>query len=399
MNKKFVIAATVFVDVLGMGIVIPTLPYYVESFGVSPFVVTMLFGVFALCSFFSAPLLGSLSDRIGRRPVMMISILSTALGWLVFASAQSVWLLFLGRMIDGAAAGNFSTAQSYLVDIAKDEKERTKNLGVIGAIFGIALVIGPALGGVLSYVSPTFPFWCVGALASLNLINTYFNLPESHLNRTSTEHFSLNPFLPILRTIKNRKVRVGLFIWFIFGLSISIHQAVFALYIGKVFNFGAFVAGVFMTGSGVLLSLNQGLLLPHFWLKKFKERDLELLMMGMFAIGFGLMTTSLLGILITGLVLLTFSQSILRVVLTSQLVALGPHDRRGELLGAMTSVMSLAMIVGPLIAGALFVSHEKWPYLIAAGLALLGLLILFFKRKQLNKFTAETVVQSDQTAL
>jgi len=398
MNKKFVIVATVFIDVLGMGIVIPTLPFYVQSFGVSAFTVTLLFGIFAFCSFFSAPLLGALSDRIGRRPVILISICSTALGWLVFASAQSIWLLFLGRMIDGAAAGNFSTAQSYLVDIARDEKERTKNLGVIGASFGIALVIGPALGGVLSYVSPTFPFWCVGILATLNLVNAYFNLPESHLNRKSEGRFSLNPFLPIMRTIKDHKIRIGLMIWFLFGLAIAIYQSIFTLYLGKVFNFGAFAAGLFMTGSGIVLSINQGWLLPKFWLKKFKERDLEILMLILFVIGFGLMSTSLLGMLIAGLVCLTFSQSILRVVITSQLVALA-NDRRGELLGAMMSVMSLAMIVGPLIAGALFVSHEKWPFLISAGLGLVALIILYCNRRRLNKFAAQTVVQNDQTAL
>jgi len=398
MNKKFVIIATVFIDVLGMGIIIPTLPFYVESFGVSPFVVTLLFGIFAFFSFFSAPFLGSLSDKIGRRPIMIVSILSTAIGWLVFASAKSIWFLFLGRMIDGLAAGNFSTAQSYLTDIAKDEAERTKNLGMIGAVFGIAFVVGPALGGLLSRVSPTFPFWCVGVLAMLNVVNAYFNLPESHLNKQVDRKISLNPLTPILRIFKNKKLLPGFSVWFLFGLAVAIQQSVFALYLGKVFSLGAFAAGLFMTGVGVIIILNQGFLLSRFWLKKFKERDLEIFMMAIFVVGFFLLSTSILGVFIAGLIGLTFGQSILRVVLTSQVVG-NSLDRKGEVLGAMASMMSLAMIVGPLLAGALFVTHVKWPFIISSILSLVALFILYYNRRVLNKFAPEVETLNDQTII
>ena len=122
MSRKFIILMTVLIDVLGIGIIIPVLPFYVESFGASAFIVTLLFAVFSFFSFFSAPLLGAWSDRIGRRPVLIISIFSTALGWVVFALSTNIFWLFIGRIIDGLAAGNFPIAQSYLVDIAKDEK-------------------------------------------------------------------------------------------------------------------------------------------------------------------------------------------------------------------------------------------------------------------------------------
>src|SRR5579862_3732043 len=157
-REKLIIVFTVFVDVIGFGIVIPILPFYVSSFGASPVTITMMFASFSLCAFLSSPFLGALSDRIGRRPVLLISILSTAIGWIVFASANSIVFLFLGRIIDGCAAGNFTTAQSYLVDISRDEKERSANLGIIGATFGIAFIVGPLMGGVLSKVSHAFPF-------------------------------------------------------------------------------------------------------------------------------------------------------------------------------------------------------------------------------------------------
>lgn len=398
MNKKFIIVSTVFVDVLGMGIIIPTLPFYVQSFGVSAFTVTLLFCVFAFFSFFSAPVLGALSDRIGRRPVMILSICSSALGWLVFASATNIWFLFLGRIIDGLAAGNFSTAQSYLTDIAKDEKERTKNLGLIGAVFGVAFVLGPGIGGLLSRVSPTFPFWCVGIMASLNALNAGLNLPESHLHRDNQIKFSLNPFGPMMRVLKDKKILPGFVVWFLFGLAVSIQQAVFALYLGKVFSLGAFAAGLFMTGVGVIMILNQGFLLSKFWLKKFKERDLELFMMGIFAIGFFLMSSSVLGIFITGMVGLVFGQSILRVVITSQVVG-GSQGRKGEILGAMASVMSLSMIIGPLVAGTLFVSHVKWPFIISGVLGVVALAILYYNRRQLKDFDQKVTAQNDQTII
>lgn len=399
MSKKFVILATVFVDVLGMGIIIPTLPFYVESFGVSAFTVTLLFCVFAFFSFFSAPVLGSLSDKYGRRPVMIASICSTAIGWLVFASASHLWLLFLGRTIDGLAAGNFSTAQSIMADIAKDEKERTKNLGLIGAVFGIAFIVGPALGGLLSRISPTFPFWVVGAMASFNVVNAFFNLPETHVHRKMESKVSLNPFMPIIRIMRDKTILPRFAVWFLFGIAVSVQQAVFALYLGKVFSLGAFASGLFLTGVGVIITLNQGFLLSKFWLKRFKESKLELLMTGIFAVGFTLMSTSVLGIFIAGLIGVTFGQSVLRVVLTSQIVGTA-HERRGEVLGAMTSAMSLAMIVGPFMAGALFVSHVKWPFLISGGLSVVSFFILALSRKAPGKVVPVIEVPpNDQTLI
>src|SRR3972149_6379611 len=158
-KEKLTVLFTVLVDVLGFGIVIPILPFYVTSFGASAFTVTLLFSSFALFAFVSSPFLGALSDKIGRRPVLIFSIASTAIGWFVFAAADSIVLLFIGRIIDGAAAGNFTVAQSALVDISTDEKDRAANLGLIGASFGIGFMLGPLIGGVLSTVSLSCRFW------------------------------------------------------------------------------------------------------------------------------------------------------------------------------------------------------------------------------------------------
>jgi multidrug resistance protein len=191
-KEKLIILFTVFVDVLGIGIVIPILPFYVQEFGSSPTTVTFLFSTFSLFAFLSSPWLGALSDRIGRRPVMIGSIISTAIGWFVFAGATTIHMLFIGRIIDGIAAGNLSIAQSTLVDIAKDEKERTQNLGIMGAAFGVGFMVGPFIGGLLSTFSHSAPFWFTGGLALVNAVVAYFVLPETHHDLNTEGRLSAN---------------------------------------------------------------------------------------------------------------------------------------------------------------------------------------------------------------
>ncbi len=191
-KTKLLILLTVFIDVIGIGIVIPILPFYVEKFSSSPILITSLFAVYALFSFFSSPVIGALSDKFGRRPLLIISVFSTAVGWFIFAGAPTIFFLFLGRIIDGIMAGNFPIAQSYLSDIAKDDKERTTNLGLIGAVFGIGFIIGPLIGGFLGQFGHSIPFWFVGSLALFNGILALFTLPETHHVR-STAKVSINP--------------------------------------------------------------------------------------------------------------------------------------------------------------------------------------------------------------
>lgn len=387
MSKKAVVLFTVFIDVLGIGVVVPVLPFYVESFGVSAFVVSMLFATYSLFSFFSAPFLGALSDKIGRRPILITSITSTAIGWLIFAAARSVPFLFLGRIIDGLAAGNISTAQSYLVDLSKDEKERSTNIGQIGAIFGIAFIIGPTIGGLLGHFSPSLPFWFVGFLATINAILAYFNLPETHHKRNLAEKININPFKPIFSAFSDKKLLPGFIAFFLFGVAVSIQQSTFALYLDKVFNYGTFVSGMFMTFFGLVLAINQGLLLKRFWLKHFGEPQLELIMLLVLCTGFFLMSTPYLYIFIIGLIGLIFGQSVLRVVMSSQIVG-ASQQKQGQTLGIMSSIMSLAMIVGPTIGGSLFLVRANFPY-IASGLVVFSaFVIVYCNRRKLNKFVS-----------
>ncbi len=362
---------TVLIDVLGLGIIVPVLPFYVESFGASAITLTMLFSVYALFSFVSGPFLGALSDRIGRRPILIVSICSTAVGWFVFASAHAIWVLFLGRIIDGMAAGNLPITQSYLVDIARNDRERTTNLGIIGAVFGVGFIIGPAVGGALSSISHPLPFFFVGVLATLNVIGALLFLPESLKQMDRDKKMALNPFSPLVNAVRDKPLRSRYVAWFFFGLAFSGMQSIFALYMGKVFAFTVAMVGTIYTGMGIVIFLNQTFLLRIFWLRFFRESSMEVWGFLSNAAGLALLMVPSLSFLVSGIVLYVFSQSLLRVTVASRAAGIAGNRRRGEVLGIMTSVLSAAMIAGPLLAGSLFDVRPFLPFA-ACSLALVA---------------------------
>src|SRR3989440_6544883 len=179
-SPLLVIFVTVFIDLVGFGIVIPVLPYYAEGtkFGATPSQVGLLFASYSIMQLIFAPVLGRLSDKHGRRPVLLASLLGTALGFFILGFATTLWMLFLGRIIDGVSGGNISTAQAYIADVTTKEN-RAKGMGLIGAAFGLGFVFGPAIGGILSRWGINVPFMFAGGLAFANAILLYFTLPET----------------------------------------------------------------------------------------------------------------------------------------------------------------------------------------------------------------------------
>lgn len=376
-KEKLTIIITILIDVIGFSIIIPVLPFYVTSFGASALTMALLFSVFSLCSFFSAPLLGSLSDRIGRRPVMIISIASSVVGWYLFAFANSLAWLFAGRIIDGLAAGNLPTAQSYLSDLAKDKKERTQNMGLFGAAFGLGFLIGPFIGAVLSSYSHSLPFLAVAILSTINLISAIFFLPETksreHRNK---EKMSLNPFAPIISAFKDSKLKTRHLIWFLFNLAATLQQTIFALYLFDQFGLTAAFVGYIMTFMGLVMIVNQGFLMQRVWLKYFKESSLEMIFTLIFALSYALMAVPNVFVLLLSLLPMIIGQSLLRVIMSSRASGIAGHQRRGEVLGIMSSIQSTAAIIGPLIAGLIYSKARPLPFLLA-GAIMLSVFIIF----------------------
>lgn len=392
-KEKLIIIFTVLVDVIGFGIVIPILPFYVTGFGASATIVTLLFASFSFFAFFSSPLLGAISDRIGRRPVLILSITSTAIGWFVFAGATSIPILFLGRIIDGAAAGNFSIAQSYLVDISESEEDRTVNLGLIGAMFGIGFMLGPIIGGALATISHATPFWFAGGLATLNAITAYFFLPETNKRRNTERRLNLNPLAPLQRAVRDFELRPLYVTWVMFGLANVTSQTVFSLFVSKNFGFNAFVTGLTFTAMGIIVAINQAVLLKRFWLRRFNEAALEKIMLWALIIGVTLFVTRSLYLFILATLFIGTGQSVLRVVLTSQVAGAADPQAKGEKLGMLSSLMSMCMVIGPVVSGPLFEINDTFPYYLAGIYLVVGLLISMRYERNAERPAGKTPVQ------
>lgn len=380
-REKIIIILTVLVDVIGVGIVIPVMPYFVQSLGASALSITLLFAVFSACAFFSAPLLGTLSDKYGRRPALIVSLASTAVGWFVFAGATSVLMLFIGRIIDGMAAGNFSIAQSYMADIAKSNKERAESMGLIGAVFGIGFIIGPGIGALLSHISIALPFYGVGVLALLNTIAAYFFLPETNKNPAKDRKISIHPLTPLKKAYEDRALRSRYFVLFLFGLAFAAQQSIFALYTSDVFKFTASITGYMMTAVGVITAINQGYLLKNFWLKKYSENVLEIWPLLFIGFGFILMSIASIYMFILGLLIMIFGQSVTRAIMSSRITGFADPSKKGEVAGIMASIMTLGMVIGPLIVGFLYSYNTHLPFISSGLIMIFAFAIMFASRK------------------
>lgn len=389
LKEKAIIIFTVAIDVLGLGIIIPVLPTYVESFGFTAFNVTTLFSIYSFFSFLSAPFLGALSDKIGRRPVFIASIASTSLGWFVFALGKSFPILVLGRIIDGLAAGNFSIAQSAISDLSKDSKERASNLGLLGMIFGFGFILGPFFGGLLSVITYSAPFIFVGILALINTILAILFLPETNKNIDKSKKLKWNPFAPLIMAVKNKNLRKLYLVTFLFNLTAVAGNSVFALYLAEVYKFDAFTAGLFFTVVGIILALNQGFLVRKFWLIKFTENTLIPAMLVLFFVGSLIISVPIIGLFVLGMVITALGQSTLGVALTSKIVGVADVKERGQATGIISSVGSLATIIAPILAGALFQIKPNLPYLTGAVLTLIALFIIKQHKQTAHKNKAE----------
>jgi len=373
----------VLVDVLGFTIVIPLLPFYAEKFGASPLVATTLVSVYAVCSLISTPIIGKLSDQYGRKPLLMISQTGTCLGFIMLAVSSQLWMVFVGRILDGFTAGNLSIAQAYISDHTKPEN-RAKAFGVIGIAFGIGFMFGPAMGGALgNNYGLHVPFLVAAGLSAFSITCTYMLLPKEAPTgklqaegpagrrpgafdwRTYAEYFGR----PELRALYIQ--------FFLFSFAFSLFFSGFALFAehNPDLKWGPDEVGYLFAYSGLLGILMQGGLLGRL-VKKFGE--LRLTIVGFIA---AMATYTLIGFSRTAFMLVvastisTFGHGILRPVLTSRLTqAVGRHEQ-GVVLGISGSLGSVAMALAPPTGGLMLDNHWGLVWaLIPAGVSLLGLL-------------------------
>ncbi len=385
MDKKrlFSILLVVFIDLLGFSLILPLLPYYAETFNASEFVTGLLIAVYALMQLIGAPILGRLSDRYGRRPILLISVFGTFIGFLLFGFATTLWMLFAARILDGITGGNLSVAQAYISDVT-DAKNRAKGLGLIGAAFGFGFIIGPVTGGILSQYGYNVPAFVAAGLALINFILIYTWLPES-LTKEKRENLGEQKkpsvTLDALVTALKRPFTGSLLITrFFFSLAFAIFQTIFSLYALAKFNLSARDTGFVLTYVGVLSVFVQGFLIGRLT-NRFREDHL-------ITVAVALMAVSLLGWALAPsvfwlLVVLTptsISGGILNTLLSSTLTkTVAPQDI-GGILGLSASVESSTRIIAPILGGALLEKVGTWSPGAFGAIVMIGVTVYVFTK-------------------
>jgi MFS transporter, DHA1 family, tetracycline resistance protein len=350
---------TVFIDVLGFGIVIPVLPIYAEHFGASPLEIGGIVGIFSLMQFLLAPFWGRLSDRFGRRPMLLAGMVGTVAGYLLMGFAGSVLALFVARLVAGAAGANIGVAHAYLADLSTPET-RARAMGLLGAAFGMGLVFGPALGGLASerYGYPA-PMFMAAGLGVVNLVFVAMFLPESHRGSAPAPHAGL--LRGLADHVRGRQYAWSLAAYFSVITGFSMLTTIFALYVLHRFGLGLAQTGAIFAGMGLLGAVVQGGLTGRL-VKRFGEA-------GLARTGTVLMAAGLAGLAVAGSVptmvamafLAGLGNSLLMPSLTSLASRAADPEWQGRALGVLQSGGSLARFLGPMAAGTLLALETTSP--------------------------------------
>ena len=244
-----VIFLTVFVNLVGFGIIIPLLPFYAETFGASPVVIGMLFAAFSLAQLIAAPVLGVLSDRFGRRPVLIFSLIGTVVSFAMLAVAQSLTMLFAARVIDGLSGGNITIARAYIADVTEND-ERTRAYGFLGAAFGLGFIVGPGLAGLFAHISYTAPIWAAAAVTVLATALAWLWLPET-VHRSGAAA-GMSPWRALRDVMGRPHLRPLLIADFVYWCSFAVCTTTFALFASRRFGFDVVHTGYVLAAFGVL---------------------------------------------------------------------------------------------------------------------------------------------------
>ena len=400
MNNKrlFSIIFVVFIDLLGFSLILPLLPYYAEKYGATEFVTGLLVASYALMQLIGAPLLGRLSDRYGRRPILLASVFGTFVGFLLLGFADPIGsalakafdpqaanlfvlgILFLSRMIDGLTGGNLSVAQAYISDVT-DAQSRSRGLGMIGAAFGLGFIIGPATGGLLSQWGYAVPAFAASALSFSNLMLIFFWLPESLTAEKRAQMSEKRPAVTLgalLAALRRPFTGSLLTTRFFFGLAFAIFQTIFSLYALNKFNLQARDTGLILAYVGLLSVFVQGFLIGRLT-QRFQEDKLILfsgVLMAISLVGWAL-TPSVFWLLVV-LAPTAISGGILNTLLSSTLTKSVQPQEIGGILGFSASIESSTRILAPILGGYLLQSFGTWSPGAFGAVVMAGLSVYIF---------------------
>ncbi len=355
-KRLLTVFLVVFVNLLGFSIILPLLPFYAESFGASPTVVGLLVAIYAAAQMVSAPVMGRLSDRYGRRPLLLVSVFGSVIGFVILGLAQTLLVLFLARLFDGITGGSISIAQAYITDIT-DEKNRSRGLGLIGAAFGLGFILGPALGGILSQWGYAVPAFAAAGISLINFFMILFWLPESLTEEKKQQILTTNQSAVSIRALGQALKRpvVGqlLHIRLFYGFAFAVFQTIFALYGQYRFGLDAQNTGYILAYVGVLSAVSQGFVVGKLT-DRFPDRILILQMTG-------LMAASLLAwafapsiwFLLIVLIPIALAAGVLNTVINSALTKAVQSSEFGGILGLSAALESATRVIAPTAGGIL----------------------------------------------
>jgi DHA1 family tetracycline resistance protein-like MFS transporter len=389
----FLVFMILFLDVIGIAIIMPVLPVYLEQLTGGSVSDAALDGgwllvVYAIMQFLFAPFLGNLSDRFGRRPILLLSVLTFAIDNLICALATSFWMLFIGRMLAGLSGGSFATCSAYIADISTEEN-RAKNFGLIGIAFGVGFTVGPVIGGFLGEFGPRVPFYGAAAVSFLNFVAACFLLPETldAKNRRAFEWKRANP-LGALKQMRNYP-GIGWIsaVLFLFWLAHAVYPAVWSFV--STYRFGwsegqiGLSLGIYGIGAAVVMALLLPKIVPVLGEWKTAVVGLCFSVAGLTGYAFAWQ-----GWMVYAVIVLTVMENVADPPLRSIAAGKVPPSAQGELQGALTSLSSITTIVGPLIFTQLFgyftkadapVTFAGAPFLMAAVFILLATIVFLLR--------------------
>lgn len=373
-GRTGVIAISVFLNFAGFTLIIPVLPFSVGRYvAVSDiaFWVSLILAIYAACSFIAAPVLGAMSDRFGRRPVLLLSLCGSALGFAIFGIGGALWVLVLGRIIEGLTAGSISTIYAYVAD-THAPAERGPAFGMLGAAGGVGFLLGPVLGGLLGQMSVSAPLYGAAGLALLNAVLVHFSMPESHPVEKRTARLQWGHFNAIgqlIAALWDSRLRLLFGVVFCFALGSTVLQSNLAVLLKDLLAFSPASIGFVLAGIGVMDIVSQGLVAPRL-LPRFGEWRVAT--GGLVVNGLGLVVLAFLALypklplLISGMAMFTFGDGLFQPSASALIADAAADGRQGEVQGANQAQQSIARMFGPLVSAGLYGLSAAAPYLTAA---------------------------------
>jgi multidrug resistance protein len=385
----FVVFTTILIDFIGFSVLIPVLPLYAERLGASPLQVALILTVYALAQLLFLPAWGCVSDRIGRRPVILISLLGTVFSFLVLAFADTMGMIYLARILAGFFAASIGTAQAVVTDVTPPS-ERARGMGIIGAAFGAGMVAGPVIGGVAAEVGERYPFYAVALLASVNFMVAWIRLPESRPSQLGSPGWaefrrSLIPApVRLVAAVHDRRIGLYLYLFFHLFTAFAVLESLVTLYVGLRFGIGALGISAIFAWIGFVLFITQGILLRRLVLR-FGET--QLIVSGLLAMAVGLAGVALVPsygwFFVIGPVI-AFGVGITFPTFTGLYSRACEAKHAGELLGQSQSMATTGRILGPVVGG---ITMQSWalgaPFFVAAAMTLIALVLFQAARRTL----------------